>query len=354
MTQLNALRIDGSTGEGGGQVLRSVLTLSLLTTRSVEVVNIRARRAKPGLRPQHLRAVEAAAEIGQAKLRGAHLGSSRVVFEPTKVVPGRYAFEIGTAGATALVLQTIYLPLAKAASPSSVQITGGTHVPLSPCFHYLDLQWARTLRTIGLELELKMERAGFYPPGGGIVHASIHPTEHVRPLQLAERGQLIRIEGVSAVANLTTRVAERQREQALKRLAGQGVSCDIHIDRLQAPSKGTMLLLLATFEHASACFFGLGALGKPAERVADEAVDALCEFLHTESTVDSFLADQLLLPLAIAEGSSLFSTSRVSRHLLTNAQVISKFLPVTFEISGALGEPGTVEICPTHTNSGLG
>ncbi|NIR30480.1 MAG: RNA 3'-phosphate cyclase [Gammaproteobacteria bacterium] len=343
------MRIDGATGEGGGQVLRSALSLSLLTRTPIEIFNIRARRSKPGLRPQHLRAVEAAAEVGQARLEGNRIGSAELHFRPTQVASGRYRFDIGTAGATSLVLQTVYLPLALLAAPSSVRVTGGTHVPLSPCFHYLDLSWRWHLARAGVALALTLERAGFYPPGGGIIHAAIEPGARVRPLWLEQRGALLGVRGISAGARLPAHVAERQREQARARLSERDVRADIEVERLDARSPGSMLLLLAEFEHARACYFALGERGKPAERVADEAADALLAFLQTDAVVDEYLADQLLLPLAFAEGDSILVAARITEHLRTNAEIIRLFLPVDFDIAGDRDTPGAVHIRPHRT-----
>lgn len=338
------IEIDGSKGEGGGQILRSALTLSLLTGKPFKLENIRARRAKPGLMPQHLKAVQAAAEVGGAKVKGALPGSLSLSFEPGRVRPGHYLFDIGTAGATSLVLQTIYLPLARIQAPSSVTIQGGTHVPFSPCFHYLDWHWRRVLEKAGLKLSLEMERAGFYPPGGGIVHAGIQPQAEIKPLQFMERGGLVGVRGLSGVANLGISVAERQRDEALKRLAHRVSPCRIEIEFLKAPSKGTVLLLLAEFEQSQACFFALGERGKRAEQVADEAVDALLGFLSTDGAIDPYLADQLLLPLAIAKGESRLHTSRLTGHILTNAEIIRTFLPVELAIEGVMDQPATVRI----------
>lgn len=340
------LRIDGAKGEGGGQVLRTALSLALITGTGFELVNLRARRTPPGLRPQHLRAVEAAAAIGRATLAGNRLGSQALRFVPGRIVPGDYRFDIGTAGAAALVLQTVYLPLARATAPSTVQITGGTHVPLSPCFHYLDLVWRWHLARAGITLGLQMTRAGFYPPGGGCIEAQIRPASSIRALRLERRGALHRITGISASAKLPAHVAERQRAQALRRLAERGLSADIRIEPLAARSPGSMLLLLAEFAHTRAAHFALGERGKPAERVADEAADAFLTFLDTEAAIDEHLADQLLLPLAFAHGDSVLHSARITEHLRTNAAVIRAFLPVAFAIAGETGAPGIVSVQP--------
>src|SRR5438067_7790848 len=205
------LELDGSFGEGGGQILRTSLSLSLLTGQPFHLRNVRARRSKPGLRPQHLMSVQAAATIGQAETRGASLGSSDLVFEPGEVSPGKYDFAIGTAGATSLVLHTVYLPLAwRASEPSEIILTGGTHVNQSPCFHFLEETWRRYLDLLGLHIGLRMRRPGFYPRGGGIVEAHIQPCPRLHGLRLESCGQVTRITGVSAVAGLPEQIAERQ------------------------------------------------------------------------------------------------------------------------------------------------
>ena len=340
------IEIDGAKGEGGGQILRSALTLSLMTDRNFRIVNIRARRSKPGLRPQHLVSVKAAASVGQAQIEGAHLGSQEIAFRPSSINPGSYRFEIPTAGSTSLVMQTIFLPLSTAESPSKVEIIGGTHVPWSPSFHYLDLNWLPAMRTLGFRASLELELAGFYPQGGGLIRASVQPVRRIAPVQRIRRGDLLRVHGLSIVSNLPEGIAQRQRKRAVKRLADLACPVELGIRTLPSPGKGTHLLLQAEFESGQACYLGLGARGKPAERVADEAVDALHEFLTGEGVVDEYLADQLLLPLAFAGGDSEFRTSKITQHLLTNAEIIHDFGAAEIEIRGELDQPGIVEIRP--------
>lgn len=342
------IEIDGSMGEGGGQVLRSALTLSLLTGKAVRLRNIRANRDKPGLRPQHLLAVQAAGQISKARIDGDRVGSQRITFAPGPVIPGEYHFDIGTAGATALVLQTLLLPLAMGQGPSHLFITGGTHVPWSPCFHYLDWQWCKLLRRMGIPFALAMPMAGFYPPGGGKLIAVIPGNAKPTAIQLPSRGCLRRIRGISAVANLPMSIAERQQAQAMKRLAllAPKTEMDFQLESLPAHSKGTLLLLLAEFEPSQACFFALGAIHKRAEQVADEAIDHLVRFLNGDGAIDPWLADQLLLPLAIAEQASIIRTSNVTTHLLTNAEVIRLFLPVKITVDGRLGEAAMINVDP--------
>lgn len=341
---MTPVQIDGSMGEGGGQVLRSALTLSLLSGRSLEIRNVRLGRSRPGLRPQHLAAVQAAAAISGARVAGDRVGSRTLAFRPGPVTAGQYHFDIGTAGATALVLQTICLPLALAEGPSQVSVSGGTHVPWSPCFDYLDLHWRHFLARMGISMDLELAMAGFYPEGGGLVRLRLPGGARLRPVTLVERGSLQALRGLSAVANLDWSIAERQRRRALRRLQQRGLSADIEERSLPAASRGTLLLLLARFEHSQACCFALGARGKPAERVADEAVDSLFEILDRPGSVDPWLADQLLLPLAWAAGPAALTTTRISGHLLTNAQVIRQFVDRSIEVRGEPGEPGQVTL----------
>lgn len=340
------IEIDGAMGEGGGQVLRSALSLALLTGQPVHLTNIRANRAKPGLGFQHCTAVQAAARISQARLEGHRIGSQTVRLEPAAISPGSYHVNIGTAGATALVLQTVLLPLALAAEPSRLTITGGTHVPWSPCFHYLDWHWRVLLARLGVSFELAMAMAGFYPEGAGEVRVVLPGGARVAGLQLASRGKLLRVRGLSAVANLAEEVGQRQRSRALRRLRELGCEIDIALETLPTRSRGTVLVLLAEFEHSQACFFALGARRKRAEQVADEAVDELLRFLAGDGAVDRWLADQLLLPLACAGQASLLRTSEVTTHLLTNAEVIQAFLPVRISVDGPLGVPANITVEP--------
>ncbi|MFQ5935806.1 MAG: RNA 3'-terminal phosphate cyclase [Acidiferrobacterales bacterium] len=341
------IEVEGTHGEGGGQILRTSLAMSVLTGKVLRIRNIRARRAKPGLMAQHLRAVEAAAAISGARVDGAKLRSSELTFEPGVITGGEYQFDVSTAGAVTLVLQTIAVPLAFARLRSRVTIIGGTHVPWSPSYGYLERHWAYYLRQSGFSLNTALERAGFYPKGGGQISAEVEPVTRLLPLSLAERGRLRKIRGCSSVACLDMSIAERQRRQALRRLRGHCQDIEIEIRQLAAYSPGTALLLLAEFEHAQCCYTALGARGKPAERVADEAVDALERFVATKAAIDEHLADQLLLPLSVVAGTSELSTPCVTHHLTTNADVIRSFLPVEIAIQGATGSPGLVRIHST-------
>jgi RNA 3'-terminal phosphate cyclase (ATP) len=339
------VELDGSLGEGGGQILRSSLALALLTGRPFHLRNVRARRSRPGLQPQHLMSVRAAATVGQAEVRGASLQSTDLVFEPGAVVPGKYDFHIGTAGATGLVLHTLYLPLAVGtAAPSELTLGGGTHVIVSPCFHFLDVTWRPYMELLGLRIGLQMRRPGFYPRGGGIVQADVQPCVRLNGLHLPERGPVTRVTGFSAVANLPDEIAGRQARQAVKRLRRTRLEVDIREETWDA-GLGTVLALVLDTAPVPTLFFGLGARGKRAERVADEAVDQVLAYLDAApAAVDAHSADQLVLPLALAEGPSSFSVAEVTSHLLTNVAVIRQFVDREIVCEGEEGGPGSVRV----------
>lgn len=339
--------VDGSYGEGGGQILRTALTCAILTQTPVHVVNIRAGRKQPGLRPQHLAAVRAAAEICGAHVEGDTVGSHEVRFRPGQVQPGRYRWDIGTAGAVTLVLHTVFLPLALANEPSHLTIRGGTHVPWSPTWAYVERQWAPYMDRIGLPAKLRLKRAGFYPRGGGEVEVTVQPARRpLRPLHLPEGGPLRRLGGTVYIANLPDHIARRQKLTALAALRAYREDVKVTIERLDAPSPGTLTLVEAHKERGSGCYTALGEKGKPAEIVAQEAVDLLRAYIESPAAVDRHLADQLLLPLALAEGPSEFTTDCVTQHLVTNAHVVSLFLPVDVRVEGDVGAPGKVTVVP--------
>ena len=337
--------IDGSNGEGGGQILRTSLSLSALTGEPLKIRNIRANRSQPGLRAQHLASVRAIAKITQAKLIGDELNSCEVQIFPQKISGGSYQFDISTAGALTLVLQTIFLPLSLADTPSIVTLTGGTHVRWSPIWDYINECGLLFMREIGFCGEIELKRAGFYPRGGGKAVIRILPMQKLHPINYVDRGDLIRIWGISGVANLDQSIATRQKHQALRRLYDICRDSKIRTIDLPSPSKGTFILLKAEFSKCGyACFSALGAPGKPAESVADEAVEELLGFLQTDGCVDHYMADQILLPLSIIPGKSSYRTNQITRHLLTNIHVIEKFLPAKIILEGELDAPGLVII----------
>jgi RNA 3'-terminal phosphate cyclase (ATP) len=341
---LDVVRLDGSRGEGGGQILRTALTLSLLTGRPFRIQKIRANREKPGLRPQHKTAVEAAAELGHARVVGAAVGSRELSFSPAEYEPRDLTLDIGTAGSAGLVLQTLQLPLAlRTTGGVRVALTGGTFNPKAPAYTFLESTWRGYLWAFGMPTSLTMPAAGFYPKGGGRLEAWIEPASP-RPWVQRERGPLRRIRGVAGVANLRDDIAERMRDRVIARLEESGLAAgaDVQIElvRWSSPGQGAALSLIAEHDGAiPATFVGLGARGKPSEAVADEAVDQLLAFEAAGgAAVDPHSADQILLPLALAPGRSEFSVSEVTEHLRTNVDTIAAFLERTITIEEPDGE----------------
>lgn len=344
------VRLDGSKGEGGGQILRTALTLSLLTGRPFRIHRIRANREKPGLRPQHRTAVEAAAELGHARVVGASVGSRELSFSPAEYEPRDLTLDIGTAGSTGLVLQTLHLPMAlRTAGGVRVVLEGGTFNPKAPAFTFLENTWRGYLWAFGMPTSLAMPAAGFYPRGGGRVEAWIEPASP-RPWVQLDRGPLRRIRGIAGVANLRDDIAERMRDRAIERLQQAGIEAEVEIEtvRWRSPGQGAALSMIAEHDGAiPATFVGLGERGKPSEAVADEAVDQLLDFEAVAgAAVDPHSADQILLPLALAEGRSAFTVSEVTEHLRTNVATIAAFLDrtITIEEPEADGQAGRVVI----------
>jgi RNA 3'-terminal phosphate cyclase (ATP) len=273
------------------------------------------------------------------------LGSSQLVFEPSEVQAGEYQFNIGTAGATSLVLQALYLPLAlRGTGPSRLTLVGGTHVNASPCFHFLETTWKRYSTLLGLRIELDLQRPGFYPRGGGIIKARIDSCQSLKRFQSSCHGRITEVRGFSAVAGLPEHIAQRQARQAAKRLRAVGLDLAIDLQTWEG-GPGSVLGLELPTQPVPTLFFGLGARGKSAERVADEAVDqVVAHFAAPPGSVDLHSADQILLPLAFAAGASQFQVAQVTLHLLTNLAVIRWFLEREMTCEGAEGEPGLVTI----------
>jgi RNA 3'-phosphate cyclase len=340
------IHIDGSEGEGGGQMLRSALALSLLTGKPFRAFNIRANRPKPGLAAQHLASVHAAAAIGTADVRGDALGSRDLTFTPGEVRGGAFAFHIGTAGATGLVLQTVYLPLLlRARQPSRIAITGGTHVKAAPSFDFLATTWAAYLKQMGLAIKLSLRRVGLFPKGGGRIEAELTPAAEVMSLDLASQddADVLPITGQSVVFGLPPSVGERMAARAESRLRQASLPATLQVRLGEANDRGCFLTLVDASGPAPTLFCGLGEKHRRAETVADEAVDELLAYRQAGG-VDSHSADQLMLPLAFARGPSRYPVSRVTQHLLTNAEVIGRFVERGIRITGALGQPGLVEV----------
>ena len=342
MANQESIVIDGSYGEGGGQLLRTSLSLAAITGKPLKLVNIRGRRKKPGLRPQHLTAVRACASICGAELEGVKLGATELDFIPGTIVSGSYEFHIGTAGASALVLHTILPILSKADGESHLLISGGTHVPWSPPYHHVAQVLIPTLNQLGYSCTTHLNRWGWYPKGGGEIQARVRPHRPLGSLHLDQPFDLRRIVGISASSGLPEHIRVRQKKRLAARLQKAGFQGEIELLDIHARNPGSLVFLLAQGKDSLAGFSSLGARGKRAELVADETADEFFHFLESRAALDHHLADQLLIYLASVPGEHYFTASKITQHLLTNVWVVEKFLPVKFEIKGELGESGTV------------
>lgn len=331
MSDTELINIDGSEGEGGGQVLRSSLALSICLAKPFVIENIRAKRKKPGLLRQHLTAVTAATRISNAKVEGDSLGSQQLIFEPNGIQAGEYRFAIGTAGSTTLVLQTIMLPLLFAKDISKIIVEGGTHNPLAPPFEFIQQAYLRLLANMGAEIKVNLVRPGFFPRGGGRIELEVHPIKRLKPIKLVERGKLISTKGVIYIAGLPQHIAEREIKVLARKLNSS-------VNHFEIKPYGTeygptnVISVFVKSEHVCEVFTGYGQKGVKAEIVAKRVADEARRYINSDAPVDEHLADQLLLPMALAGGGE-FVANTLSSHSATNINVIKKFVNIVATIS---------------------
>mgnify|MGYP005847672463 CR=1 FL=1 len=350
------LTIDGAYGEGGGQIVRTSLALACLTGQDVTLVNVRAGRKNPGLAPQHLAAVRAIAQVCGAQVTGDALGSTRLVFRPGgPATPGDYEWDVsaiagqGSAGSVSLVLQTVLLPLLRAPGRSRLVIRGGTHVPAAPPVHYLREVFLPALGAAGEAVTVELRAWGWYPQGGGEITVEVEgPAAHLlwscdppgrstqanRALVRDVRGPLERVTGVAAVTNLPAHIPQRMADRARGVLRDLGVPLEIEPLRARGPGPGAGIFLTAHYAGGRAGFSALGRKGRASEAVAEEACTDLLAHHHSRAAADPHLADQLILPCALAGGRSVFTTSRVTPHLATNIHVVRQFLGTAITLEG--------------------
>jgi RNA 3'-terminal phosphate cyclase (ATP) len=339
------LHIDGSTGEGGGQIVRSSLGLSLLTGTPFRISNIRGRRKRPGLLRQHLTAVQAATEIGKAKVGGARLGSSELVFEPTTIAGGEYSFAIGTAGSATLVLQAVLPALLQADGPSLLTIEGGTHNPMAPSFDFLERCFFPILRRMGVSIEAQLVRPGFYPAGGGQFIVKVTPCEQLDPIELLERGELRWRRARAVITNLPVDIAKRELAQLQKVLEWESGCFEVvEVDDSLGP--GNLVSLELEYESVSEMLTSFGEKNRSAKAVVDQAIEEYREYISVDAPVGKHLTDQLLIPMAMA-GSGSFRCLAPTGHTLTNVDVIQRFLPVQLDLEREGGRTFRVTASPT-------
>lgn len=336
------IELDGSEGEGGGQVLRTALSLSMATGRPFRIAGVRAGRSNPGLRRQHRTAVRAAAELTDAEVEGDRLGSREVAFRPTGGPrPGEYRFDTGGAGSATLVLQTLLPPLSADGGAYRITVDGGTHNPAAPPHEFLARSWLPLLRATGADVSVTLERAGFFPGGGGRLVARVEPATPATPLVLRDRGDLLDLRARSHIAGLPDHVAERE-------LATVQASLEIRDDRLEVVDHGerpagaaNALVVEVESEAVTEVFTEHGRRGLPAEEVATRAARRARRYLDSDAAVWTHLADQLPVPLALVSGGS-YTTGEPSPHTRTVLDIIRTFLDIDLGVEPAAA--GTWEI----------
>lgn len=324
------ITIDGSYGEGGGQILRTSLALSLVTGKPFSIRNIRAGRKKPGLMRQHLTAVNAAAEIGQAAITGNSIGSRSFTFEPASIKSGNFHFAIGSAGSCTLVFQTILPALITAGDPSEIILEGGTHNPFAPPFDFLDKAFLAVINRMRPRVDARLEKPGFYPAGGGRFKVSVKP-ESLKQYEIIERGKSISNKARAYVANLPVSIANRELNVIHETLGwDRELLKTVEVENAQGP--GNILTVEIESDNITEVFTGFGEKGLSAEKVAKRTATSVQEYLNADVPVGSYLADQLLIPMALAGGGK-FRTLAPTRHTLTNIEIIKKFLDAEIKIT---------------------
>ena len=324
------LTIDGSAGEGGGQILRTALALSTVTGKPFRIEKIRAGRPKPGLLRQHLTAVKAAAEISGAKVTSAELGSADLTFSPGTVAAGEFTFAVGTAGSTTLVLQTVLPALITASGPSKLVLEGGTHNPAAPPFDFLAKSFLPLINRMGPTVNAELKRPGFYPAGGGRIDVSITPAPQLLPLDMLERGAIRSTTARAIVANLPRSIAVRE-VALLGRLLSIPEDLLIVEEIKGAPGPGNAVAVEVVTETHAEVFTGFGELNVRAEAVATKVAQEARAYIAAGVPVGRYLADQLLIPMALS-GAGKFRTGPLSRHTTTNIDVIRMFLDVSIDL----------------------
>ncbi len=337
------IEINGAMSEGGGQILRTALTLSMATGKSMVIDNVRAGRRKPGLLRQHLAAVRAAQRVSNGQTEGAELGSTRLAFRPGPICGGTYEFRIGSAGSTTLVVQTVLPVLALADVPSTVVVHGGTHNGMAPSVDFCERTLLPVLGQMGLQTRSELLSYGFAPNGGGCWRIRIQPWSQVRPLALCERGEPVSRRAVAVVGNLRSHIPQRELERVMKRLGWS--ESEVAIESVESAGPGNILSLRCDYEAIAETFESVGAVGVSAERVAGRAIRDARRYLHGGWAVGEHLADQLLLPMVLGAGGE-FSTGAPSEHCVTNMTLIDQWLQTSnFDVeSSASGDRTTIRI----------
>jgi RNA 3'-terminal phosphate cyclase (ATP) len=335
---MDFIKIDGSFGEGGGQILRTSVALSAITKKPVEVFNIRAKRNNPGLRPQHVTAVKAVASLCNASVENLSVGSSMIRFSPKEMQGGTMRMDVGTAGSITMILQAVIPTVSLANKKADVEFVGGTDVRWSPTFDYVRYVLRAAYKTLGINFDVNVLKRGYYPAGGGVVKASIEPCSKLNTLDMVSAPK-VEPKMISVCSSLPKHVAERQIAAALSKLQKENVKCNSYSASLeQSHSPGSSILVYSTSDYGP--FIGGDSIGekdKRAEDVGSEAADKFLDGYLSNAPIDPYLADMLVLPLSLAYGRSKFAVNKASQHLSTNLYIASKIVNCTYEISKSDG-----------------
>lgn len=344
------LEIDGSYGEGGGQILRTAVAVSAVMLRPIRIYNIRLKRDPPGLRPQHMTAVKAVAWLADAEVRGLGIGSLDITFIPKRLKSGKISFDAGTAGSTTLMLQSLMPVMAFAEGPVDVELRGGTNNPMAPPFEYIAYVLLPILKRMGCKFSLELLRRGFYPRGQGILRARSEPIDFLMPIKLVDFTGVDRIHGISYSCRLPSHIAERMANSATNTLKQHGYdNVSISLEVLQSNSAkcsidpGCGILLFAITKDGSIIASdNLGKLGVPAEKIGQDTAMDLIKQLDAKAPVDRHLGDQLVIWVSLANGTSEYKVTELTMHTITSVEVCKRIIGADIKIEGDLGKPGRI------------
>lgn len=323
------IAIDGAQGEGGGQILRTALSLAVCLEQSIRIKRIRAGRNKPGLMRQHLTCVQAAQQLCNADVRGDEIGSTELLFQPNSIhASSELSFDIGTAGSTSLVFQTVLPIILSSKNECTVHFVGGTHNMAAPSYDFLADSFIHTLNRFGLDIQSKLYQPGFYPVGGGRWSVKIKPSKLQR-IDLIQRGELVSRKAIARLGNLPREIGERELHIIENKC--QWNEEDLFIDNSHCIGNGNALILQLNFEEIQTVFDQIGQRNRSAEKVALSAFSAMANYLNSGAVVEKYLADQLLLPMILGEGGQ-FITTKLSNHLLTNISVIQQIAGIDINV----------------------